>query len=136
MACIQNQYTLIRFTEPGTTGPGARNGESDCLVPPLGRPPKDPVDNRERKKLARQDELDRIAVEGTFGRAKRRYSMGRLMTKLAQTSETQVAVIMLVMNLEKIRKNLFWVFILAMIVGRKTPKSHFPGGLGYSKMAA
>jgi hypothetical protein len=32
MACIQNQYTLIRFTEPGTTGPGARNGESDCLV--------------------------------------------------------------------------------------------------------
>jgi IS5 family transposase len=104
--------------------------------PPLGRPPKDPVDNRERKKLARQDELDRIAVEGTFGRAKRRYSMGRLMTKLAQTSETQVAVIMLVMNLEKIRKNLFCVFILAMIVGRKTPKSHFPGGLGYSKMAA
>jgi IS5 family transposase len=62
--------------------------------------------------------------------------MGRLMTKLAQTSETQVAVIMLVMNLEKIRKNLFCVFILAMIVGRKTPKSHFPGGLGYSKMAA
>jgi transposase-like protein len=79
---------------------------------------------------------NRIAVEGTFGRAKRRYSMGRLMTKLAQTSETQVAVIMLVMNLEKIRKNLFCVFILAMIVGRKTPKSHFPGGLGYSKMAA
>jgi hypothetical protein len=57
-------------------------------------------------------------------------------TKLAQTSETQVAVIMLVMNLEKIRKNLYCVFILAMIVGRKTPKSHFPGGLGYSKMAA
>jgi hypothetical protein len=55
------------------------------------------------------------------------------MTKLAQTSETQVAVIMLVMNLEKIRKNLFCVFILAMIVGRKTPKSHFPGDWGIVK---
>jgi IS5 family transposase len=96
----------------------------------MGRPPKDPVDNRERKKLARQDELDRIAVEGTFGRAKRRYSMGRLMTKLAQTSETQVAVIMLVMNLEKIRKNLFCVFILAMIVGRKNSEVSFPRGIG------
>jgi IS5 family transposase len=58
--------------------------------PPLGRPPKDPVDNRERKKLARQDELDRIAVEGTFGRAKRRYSMGRLMTALNERAGCQL----------------------------------------------
>ncbi|WP_425277202.1 IS5 family transposase [Salinispira pacifica] len=104
--------------------------------PPLGRPPKDRGENRERKKLARQDELDRIAVEGTFGRAKRRYSMGRLMTKLAETSESQVAMIMLVMNLEKIRKDLFYVFIIAIRRSRKIPKSHFPVVLGYGNMAA
>jgi hypothetical protein len=33
--------------------------------------------------------------------------MGRLLTKLAETSETQIAVVMLVMNLEKIRKFFF-----------------------------
>ncbi|WP_425277196.1 IS5 family transposase [Salinispira pacifica] len=104
--------------------------------PPLGRPPKDRGENRERKKLARQDELDRIAVEGTFGRAKRRYSMGRLMTKLAETSESQVAMIMLVMNMEKIRKDLFYVFIIAMLRSRKITKSHFPVVLGYGNMAA
>lgn len=75
--------------------------------PLLGRPPKDPDEKREKKKQARQDELERIAVEGIFARVKRRYSMGRLLTKLAATSETQVAMIMLVMKLEKIRKDLF-----------------------------
>jgi IS5 family transposase len=98
--------------------------------PPLGRPPKDPVDNRERKKLARQDELDRIAVEGTFGRAKRRYSMGRLMTKLAQTSETQVAVIMLVMNLGKDSEESFLRFHPGHDCWAKNSEVSFPRGIG------
>jgi IS5 family transposase len=96
--------------------------------PPLGRPPKDPVDNRERKKLARQDELDRIAVEGTFGRAKRRYSMGRLMTKLAQTSETQVAVIMLVMKLGKDSEESFLRFHPGHDCWAKNSEVSFPRG--------
>lgn len=36
--------------------------------PKLGRPPKEP--DKALKKLARQDELDRIAIEGKFGEGK------------------------------------------------------------------
>jgi len=51
------------------------------------------------RKVARQDEIDRIPIEGKFGQAK--FSLSRIMCKLAQTSETVIAVIFLEMNLEK-----------------------------------
>jgi len=73
--------------------------------PRLGRPPKEPPENAARLRAealqARQDELDRILIEGKFGQGKRRFSIGRLMTKLASTSETAIALCFLVMNLEK-----------------------------------
>jgi len=73
--------------------------------PRLGRPPRVTPENAERLKaeavLARQDEIDRIPIEGKFGQGKRRYGIGRLMTKLASTSETAIAMCFLVMNLEK-----------------------------------
>jgi IS5 family transposase len=104
--------------------------------PPLGRPSKDQEKHREKKNRARQDELDRIAVEGSFGRAKRRYSMGRLFTKLARTSETQVAMIMLVMNLEKIRKDLFYALFWIRNKLLKNGKTQILLGLGGGKIAA
>jgi hypothetical protein len=73
--------------------------------PPLGRPPKQTEDNRAeleaKKRLARQDERDRNIVEGKFGQAKRRFGLGRVMTKLAQTSACAIAVTLLVVNLSK-----------------------------------
>jgi hypothetical protein len=73
--------------------------------PPLGRPPKQTKDNRAELKahhrLARQDERDRNIVEGKFGQAKRRFGLGRVMTKLAETSACAIAVTLLVVNLSK-----------------------------------
>lgn len=73
--------------------------------PPLGRPPKRTAENQaeliEKSLQARQDEIERIPIEGKFGQAKRRYSLGRVMTKLAKTSETTISLCFLVMNLEK-----------------------------------
>ena len=73
--------------------------------PRLGRPPKVTPENEERLRLeaiqARQDELDRIPIEGKFGQGKRRFGIGRLMTKLASTGKTAIALCFLVMNLEK-----------------------------------
>ncbi len=70
--------------------------------PPLGRPPVEADVLREQKKLQHQDEVDRIAVEGKFGQGKRRFSLARVMTKLAGTSEVVIMVSFIVMNLEKI----------------------------------
>ena len=70
--------------------------------PPLGRPIDEAELLKEQKKLQHQDEIDRIAVEGKFGQGKRRFSLARVMTKLAQTSEVSIVVAFIVMNLEKI----------------------------------
>ena len=69
--------------------------------PPLGRPPAQSDKQKEVKLQARQDELDRISIEGKFGQGKRRFSLSKIMCKLAKTSETAIAVAFLVMNLEK-----------------------------------
>jgi len=79
--------------------------------PPLGRPPKLIEKKREKQKQAWQDEVARIPIEGKFGQAKRRFSLSRIMSKLAQTSETTIAIIFLVMNLEKILK-IFYLFFI------------------------
>ena len=73
--------------------------------PRLGRPPTVTPENADRLKSearrARQDEIERIPIEGKFGQGKRKYGIGRLMTKLSETSETAISVCFLVMNLEK-----------------------------------
>lgn len=70
--------------------------------PPLGRPTEDLEMLKEQRKLQHQDELDRNAVEGKFGQGKRRFSLARIMTKLAHTSEVSILISFIVMNLEKI----------------------------------
>lgn len=64
---------------------------------PLGRPPKNL--SKEIKKQGRDDERFRNAIEGKFGQAKRRYGLNRIMSKLAQISETSIAITFLVINL-------------------------------------
>ncbi len=73
--------------------------------PPLGRPPKNV--SAEDKRQAVADEAIRNHVEGKFGQAKRRFSLGRIMTKLASTSAAQISLSFLVMNLERALRQFF-----------------------------
>ena len=83
--------------------------------PALGRPPKNTVQNQEQKKQQRQDELDRIEIEGKFGVGKRRFSLARVMTKLAHTSQTAIGITFFVLNLEKLLRDIFWSIFQGII---------------------
>ncbi|GAB4220995.1 MAG: IS5-like element ISLca3 family transposase [Spirochaetota bacterium] len=74
----------------------------------LGRPHKN---EREDKKQERIDSGMRNAIEGSFGIGKRRYGLNRIMTRCRETSETSISLIVLVMNLEKLLRDIF-VFIV------------------------
>lgn len=69
--------------------------------PPLGRPTQDPELLKEQKRQERADASIRNAVEGKFGEGKRAYGMNRIMARLRETSETVIAMQLLVMNLEQ-----------------------------------
>lgn len=69
--------------------------------PPLGRPHQDSTVQAELKAQARADESIRVAVEGKFGQAKRRFSLARVMPKLAETAQCAIAITFLVLNLER-----------------------------------
>lgn len=69
--------------------------------PPLGRPAKDQELLGEQKKQERLDIGIRNAVEGKFGEGKLSYGLGRIMARLRETSETVIAMQLLVMNLER-----------------------------------
>jgi len=90
--------------------------------PALGRPPKQ-IDTQSEIQ-ARQDELDRIPIEGKFGQAKRRFSLSKIMCKLAQTSETAIAITFIVLNIERWLK----AIIFCLIFRRK---SKYFAGFGY-----
>ena len=78
--------------------------------PPLGRRPA----NRspELIKQQREDERYRNAIEGKFGQAKRRFSLGRIMAKLSDTAESSIAITFLVMNLEQLLQQLLMLFFV------------------------
>lgn len=69
--------------------------------PPLGRPKKDSAVQAALKQQAREDETVRVAIEGKFGQAKRRFSLNRVMPKLADTAQCAIAITFLVINLER-----------------------------------
>jgi len=70
---------------------------------PLGRPKKATAENKEEisyiKRQRREDERNRIPVEGKFGQGKNGYRLNQIRARLASTSETWVRSIFLVMNL-------------------------------------
>ena len=86
----------------------------------LGRPQKitdeNKIELKQKKKLAYQDEIDRIDIEGRFGCAKRRYGLDRIMAKLAITSESVISMIALGMNLEKILRDIFSHFFYGLVL--------------------
>ena len=83
----------------------------------LGRPCKETSSNKEElaqiKRQQYQDEIDRNPIEGKFGQGKRRFTLNRIMAKLAQTSEAVIMVSFIVMNLEKLFLFLFFVWCKA-----------------------
>jgi len=73
----------------------------------LGRPKKNPTP--EEKKIAHQDNTDRIEVERGFSLAKRCFGMGLITAKLDITTRSSIALSILAMNLG----NLARAFLLA-----------------------
>ena len=82
---------------------------------PLGRPKKVTVENAEQLKLEKQqfhqEKIARIVIEGKFGQGKRRFSLARIMAKLAGTSETMIMVAFMVMNLERILSSVLYFLL-------------------------
>ena len=93
--------------------------------PPLGRPPKDEARKKKRQAQAKQDFGERNIVEGKFGQAKRRFSLSRVLTRLPHTSKTTIALVFLVINLEKalalglVPFYFLFVLLLRKFMGRK-----------------
>jgi len=85
--------------------------------PALGRPPKD-GQTQEQRQVTKQDAGERNAIEGKFGEGKRKYGLGRIRARLAQTSESVITLQLLVMNLERRLRVLFWL-IFAFVFRRR-----------------
>lgn len=85
--------------------------------PRLGRPTQEIALRKAQQQLSRQDELDRIPVEGKFGNGKRRYGLDRVMAKLPVTSFSTIAAIVLVMNLEKVARDFLLSFFSIVTFG-------------------
>ncbi len=58
----------------------------------LSRPSTDRVRNQFQKRQQGMDEVVRVEIEGKFGVSKRKYSLGRIMAKLARSSETVIGI--------------------------------------------
>jgi len=99
--------------------------------PPLGRPTQDERLQAALKQQARADEAVRVAIEGKFGQAKRRFSLGRVMAKLSHTAHTAIAITFLVLNLERwLRCPLpFLLWLVALTLVRFEPVNLLQQGL-------
>ena len=101
-------------------------------APPLGRPKAAPTVQAELKQQARQDETVRVEIEGKFGQAKRRFSLARVMAKLAQTAQCTIAITFLVLNLERWLRQLLrllcWLYEICInALNRLYGRSHQEG---------
>lgn len=91
--------------------------------PKLGRPAKDQQVLAEQKKVEKQDHGERNAIEGKFGEGKRVYGLGLIKARLQTTSETTIALQLVIMNLEKILRDTFLSFFLRQL--RKSKRLFF-----------
>ena len=86
---------------------------------PLGRPKKAAAENQAELKASRkqcyQDEVARIAIEGKFGNSKRKGTLGCIMAKLSDTSESVIHVGLVVLNLQTwLRKMLICLYVKSL----------------------
>jgi transposase, IS5 family len=78
---------------------------------PLGRPSIFQFIEDAEAEIQRKDNAARNEVESKFGIGKRAKLMGRIMTRLAETSKTVASLIVLVLNLEKVLRVLLLPFL-------------------------
>lgn len=78
--------------------------------PPLGRPSTDPTVLRNQRRQEREDTKIRNGVEGKFGEGKRFYGLDLIMTRLAESCDTVIAMQLFVMNLGRKLRSLFALF--------------------------
>lgn len=83
--------------------------------PKLGRPPKDEAEYQSQKLAEYKESGERNAVEGKFGEGKRRYGMDCISTKLKETSETQIQMIVFTMNVVKALRRALWLIVWALL---------------------
>jgi len=74
--------------------------------PKLGRPYGDDEKRREQRRVEREDEATRVAIEGKFGEGKRTYGLDCITMKLKETSETAIQMAFFMMNLMKLARDL------------------------------
>ena len=102
--------------------------------PALGRPRKETPENKEElqalKEQAYTDELDRIPIEGKFGNCKRKGTLARIMAKLSQTSESVINVGLIVLNLDKVLRELLLRLCLWLL---RRIKNYLAAYLGSAK---
>lgn len=67
----------------------------------LGRPKKD-VDSKAEKKIAYQDNTDRIEVERKFSLAKRKFGLDLLLTKREDTTRASIVLSIIAMNIGRL----------------------------------
>ena len=79
----------------------------------LGRPKKD-ADSKAEKKIAYQDNTDRIEVERKFSLAKRKFGLGLLLTKREDTTKASIVLSIIAMNIDRLAAMLlrFFQFLL------------------------
>ena len=63
------------------------------------------------KQRQRQDELDRIPIEGKFGQGKRHFSLDRIKAQLAETSEAMIIMFFMVYGDESGENPLQYSFV-------------------------
>jgi hypothetical protein len=83
--------------------------------PTLGRPTAKALMKKAEKKIERQDARDRNAVESKFGEGKRKYSLGRIFSRLKGTAECVIVMQFLVMNLEHKLRVLLVQFLIRLL---------------------
>jgi IS5 family transposase len=88
--------------------------------PALGRPKKDVIID---KKLEYKDNCDRVEVERDFSLAKRKCGLGQIYTRLQETSQSVIALSIVVLNLRKVLCAFFqhcWVWFVEFLVDKKS----------------
>lgn len=82
--------------------------------PALGRPPKQPTDD---KKAEYRDNCDRVEVERAFGHAKQKFGLGLIRSRLKNTTRSAIALAIVALNLARIWR-VFPLWLLHLIFGR------------------
>ena len=76
--------------------------------PALGRPKKDPAENR---KIIYKDAVDRTEIERSFSLAKRCYGLGLIRTKLDTTTRSSICLSIIAMNVDRLTAISFCDFL-------------------------